>query len=184
LTGIVAAEGEIWKEHRRFLIENLKCLDAEEFNTEQAISTQIQNTLPVLKSYASNKDIVPLGKLVSLLVSKTIATAIFGKDVECNDNVMHELITNIESYIEHAMKADIVEFFPILEYLPGDYFGFAGVKAGMSVLLHWIRKGIDEQKALQAEGQPIARLIANYLTASKLAQDKLNNNFTGKIKLL
>ncbi|KAM4668487.1 cytochrome P450 2H2-like [Amazona ochrocephala] len=124
-SGIVASNGETWKQLRRFALTTLRDFGMG----KRSIDERIQEEARFLVERIRNKHEKPFNPGIFLIhaVSNIICSIVFGDRFEYEDKKFLTLINLLDENTEYqnAMQTQLYNFFPtLMEYIPGPHQKF------------------------------------------------------------
>lgn len=120
--GLVLSHGELWKEQRKISIEILKELGLGKNVLAEKIQEEIGYFLKAVES--ENGQTFDPNPVVHLSVANIICSLTFGKRYEHGDSVFLKYLATVEKGMKDIGRSGaLLNFFPILRFLPGDLFG-------------------------------------------------------------
>ncbi|GAB1599687.1 cytochrome P450 2U1-like [Argonauta hians] len=118
--GIVSTNGVTWKEQRKFALGALKELGLRKTNLEFRIQTELKKFIEAVNQMLN----VPfdIHDITQTAVANVICSITFGQRFDYNDPDFRQYVQGIDENMQDVGVSTVVNFFPILEHLPGDPF--------------------------------------------------------------
>lgn len=122
-------------------------------------------------------DIQPL---ISKSIANVIAAIVFGKRFELTDRTSAEMCSLLNEFVSSTAFQSSINFFPCLNYLPGDLFGSKKLKRDFDRIFEVMQSIVDEHRSTLDENN-----IRDYIDCFLLEQKKKDDasedhTFTGK----
>lgn len=117
-SGIVFAEGELWKENRRFALHHLRNLGFGKTSMETIIADEIQQLLDNIDSKSGQK--IVIADLLFLPILNIIWGLVGGNQYAMNDDKMKTFSSTLKNFFELLQKSVLIDVLPILRFLPGE----------------------------------------------------------------
>ncbi|KAL3847909.1 hypothetical protein ACJMK2_018800 [Sinanodonta woodiana] len=118
--GILSSSGELWKEHRTFILTTLRNFGFGKTSLEGKIQTEVTILLSDIEKI--NEKPFRILYLVQTSVSNVINAMVFGGHFNHGDARFAKLMQMQEENLENNGPKNVVAFFPFLRFLPGDLF--------------------------------------------------------------
>ncbi|KAK0090144.1 hypothetical protein PV325_002569 [Microctonus aethiopoides] len=120
--GIICADGEVWKEQRKFVLTTLKSLGMMKFGSmrfemEKKITESVAQAIKKLETKSNANGIDPLD-ILHHCIGNLMNNIIFGKNYDENDKTWKWLRHIQEEGVKHIGIAGPLNFLPFLRYLP------------------------------------------------------------------
>ncbi|GAU95355.1 hypothetical protein RvY_06985-2 [Ramazzottius varieornatus] len=114
--GIVMAEGQLWKEHRRFALSTLRNLGMGKSWLEDAILDEVQEIIEQFRT----REGAPFDarRHLTLAVSNVVCALVFGRRFDHNDKRFIRLCNMFADYMALVNSLLPVQAFPILKDIP------------------------------------------------------------------
>lgn len=149
--GVVSSSGEVWQEHRVFLLNNMKDLGMGKTKFEANIIEELGPFLGYL--HASNGKDFDYQYSIQTAVCNIVSSISFGQRFDYNDKDFKEILHILDKNMSVNGSTALVNYFPFLEYLPGDPFkcklSLENLAKIQKILSGWIakhRESFDPQK--------------------------------------
>ncbi|XP_055339302.1 cytochrome P450 2J4-like [Paramacrobiotus metropolitanus] len=115
-TGVVFADGEMWKEHRRFILQTFRDFGVGKFRMEEKIVAEAGALVTFLKAQEGRplETKVPL----SISVANVIASVLTGARYGMDDPQLRLLLQYTKENFEFTMKKIILIVMPWLQHVP------------------------------------------------------------------
>lgn len=163
--GVFASSGQLWKEHRTFGITSLRNFGFGKRTLQTRIMEEIDYFLAEVDSYKGKPfDIQPL---ISKSIANVIAALVFGKRFELTDRTSAEMCSLLNEFVSSTAFQSSINFFPFLNYLPGDLFGSKKLKRDFDRIFEVMQSIVDEHRSTLDENN-----IRDYIDCFLLEQKK------------
>ncbi|XP_055339304.1 cytochrome P450 2J6-like [Paramacrobiotus metropolitanus] len=115
-TGVVFSKGEMWKEHRRFILSTFRDFGVGKFRMEEKIVAEAGALVTFLRAQEGRplETKVPL----SISVANVIASVLTGARYEMDDPQLRLLLQYTKENFEFTMKKVILAVLPVTRYVP------------------------------------------------------------------
>lgn len=142
---VVNASGDVWKEHRSFLLRFINQAGVGKTTFESNVLEELRPLIKLLES-TRGADFDPR-YCIQTAFSNIICTISFGQRFDYEDLEFKELLNIFEENMRVSGATAMVNYFPFLEYLPGDLFKcrlcLDNVAKVQSILSAWIRRHVS-----------------------------------------
>ncbi|CAH2314064.1 cytochrome P450 2G1-like [Pelobates cultripes] len=120
--GLIASEGERWRQLRRFSLSTLRNFGLGKRSIEERIKDEAQSLVDELKTYKGQS--IDPAVLISKAVSNVISSVVFGKRFEYNDKKFHRMLDIFTETFELMSSTwgqiqDMIPF--IMNHIPGPH---------------------------------------------------------------
>nr|KAG5708903.1 hypothetical protein BaRGS_009312 [Batillaria attramentaria] len=139
--GLVSTSGEVWKEHRKFLVSTLRSLGVGKASFADKIEEELRALCGVLDA-TSGEDVDPSPSLQTA-IANIICSIAFGERFEYNDKVFMKFLDIFSENMAISGGTAIMNFFPWLFYLPGDHFKAHKVLKNVDYVQGYLREWLD-----------------------------------------
>ncbi|GFN93735.1 cytochrome p450 [Plakobranchus ocellatus] len=150
--GVVNSSGDVWQEHRVFLLNNMKELGIGKTKFEANVIDEVGPFLEEL--HATKGADFDSEYCIQTAVCNIICSISFGQRFDYNDPDLTEILHIFDKNMRLNGSTALVNFFPFLEYVPGDPFkcslSLENVAKVQKILSNWIAKHketFDSQKS-------------------------------------
>ncbi|XP_005101694.1 cytochrome P450 2U1 [Aplysia californica] len=174
---VVHSSGHVWKEHRGFVLSNMKELGIGKTTFQQNVVEEIKPFLDVLDS-TKGDDFDPRF-CVQTAMSNIICSICFGKRFEYEDPDFKDILNIFDENMRISGSTSIVNYFPFLENLPGDPFKCGACLDNVDkiqvILKRWIerhRKTLDPSKPRDIIDRYILELETKRKTGEATTMDE------------
>ena len=179
--GIVMAEGQLWKEHRRFAISTLRNLGMGKSWLEEAILEEVQE---IIEQFRSRKgEPFDARRHLTLAVSNVVCALVFGRRFDHTDEKFLRLCNLFADYLALINLLLPVQPFPFLKEIPGLKFQklFNKFMVSIKQISGFTNEMIEEhKKSVPVDKNGIEK--QDYITAymnEKKNQDPVTTTFDG-----
>ncbi|CAG5125150.1 unnamed protein product [Candidula unifasciata] len=158
--GVSFSNGDIWKEQRTVGLSILrsfgmgKNLLAERIQ-EEAVC--LVNHLATLKGKPVDTRIV-----TNISTSNVICSILIGHRFEYHDKDFQNLMARMGILFSDQQNVSLVNFFPWLKYLPGDFFQAKRITSNVQAILKMLKKFIEEKRRHIEDSNEVCNLIDAY----------------------
>ncbi|GFR78503.1 cytochrome P450 2D6 [Elysia marginata] len=125
--GILALGGRQWKEQRAFLQATLRSLGMSRNIMAERIRVEADYLLDIINGCRGQA--TDVSNMVMLCVTNVICGVSFGKRFSQDDEFIVNYLDDVKRGFELLGSAAVVNFFPMVKYLPGDLFHYRELKA-------------------------------------------------------
>ncbi|XP_050391263.1 cytochrome P450 2B5 isoform X1 [Patella vulgata] len=139
--GIVNTSGDVWWEQRKFAVSALRQLGFGKTSFEAKIQEEVFCFLKMLDE-KNGEDVNPQ-KIIQTAVSNIICSIVFGDRFEYNDPLFTKFLDIFDENLKMVGGTSLLNFFPILQYLPGDLFKFDRVLENVEFVQGFIRDTVE-----------------------------------------
>lgn len=139
--GVVNSEGKLWKEQRKFALSKLR-----EFGMGKvSLENKIKEEIAVLLSEFNSRDGIPfdIQYLINTSVSNIICSIMFGERFSYEDKKLQHLLRNLHEIFNVPLQG-IVQFFPIVRFLPSERVKIRQLVDATNALYKFIEEKIEE----------------------------------------
>ncbi|KAL3889832.1 hypothetical protein ACJMK2_002159 [Sinanodonta woodiana] len=175
--GLHSTAGEIWKEHRKFILTTLRNFGFGKTSLEGKIHTEV--TILLSKIAKQNEKPFQFLHLVQTSVSNVINAMIFGEHFKHDDPKFKKVMTLLDETLENTGPHNLVVFFPFLRYLPGDMFHVKMTLRNVKYVEGFIGDLIDKHMENFDENK-IEDFTDAFLLKMKSARNQKDSIFTKK----
>ena len=117
-SGLTYAQGELWREQRKFSVDTLRHLGMGRPVMESRISDQVQLLLKEFKSKGDNS--FDPESIIYISISNAINSLCFGCHPRPHDELYFDMLRGIREVLEDESMAILTNFMPVLTQLPGE----------------------------------------------------------------
>ncbi|XP_071114114.1 cytochrome P450 2B4-like [Haliotis cracherodii] len=139
--GIVNTSGKVWKEQRRFALAALKQFGFGKASFEDKVQEEVAAFVAVLDQHAGD-DVDPQN-IIQTAIANVISSIVFGKRFSYDDPLFKKFLEIFDENMKLVGGTSILNFFPILQYLPGDIFKFNKVLSNVDFVQKFIRNTVQ-----------------------------------------
>lgn len=181
VAGIFQAEGELWKDYRRFSLSTLRDFGFGKQSMEPRIKIEIQCLLNTIQNY--NEQPTDIGDLIRMSISNVICSLVIGRRYEYTDAEFQKLLKAVNELLKssHGIINSSYLMSPILMKIPGvtkrlgHTVGLAQKKR--QPLLEYMRNIIGERSKTHETGSE-DNFIAAWLSEQAKRGAATGKNFT------
>ncbi|XP_076465274.1 cytochrome P450 2B4-like isoform X3 [Babylonia areolata] len=142
--GIGASSGSTNKEQRKVSLEILRRMGMGKNVLAERIQEEITHYIRAIKDHQGAP--VDLAKLTQASVSNNICSIVFGQRYEYNDHNFLHYMAIFDRLTDLLSGTAILNFIPVLGYIPGDPFGGQEAKDNTEVIYRFMDKQVVEHK--------------------------------------
>ncbi|XP_041463753.1 cytochrome P450 2J4-like [Lytechinus variegatus] len=179
-TGLVSSIGDVWKEHRRFLMTVFKKIDSGVMRLEEAIGSEVETLLQEIEK--KNGDSFDPCNPINIAVANIITRFITGVQYDHGDREFQDLIDRSDRIFKIMGPAGLFSVLPILAKIPSP------VKTEITSLsleiLEVIRKSVEAHKSEFDPEEPAKDFISCYLKEIHRRKEENNPGSFDEINLL
>ncbi|XP_055887425.1 cytochrome P450 2J4-like [Biomphalaria glabrata] len=173
---VVNASGHVWREHRTFLVSNMKEIGISHINFEANVLEELQPFLQLLAS-TEGKDFDPR-LCLQTATSNIICSISFGKRFDYEDPDFKDILEIVESNMKLVGATAIVNYFPFLEFLPGDMFKCKQCLNNVDKVQRILQTWIDRHKLTLEPSKPRDIIDLYMLDMQQKVQANLNTSMS------
>ncbi|XP_046551571.1 cytochrome P450 2U1-like [Haliotis rubra] len=142
--GIVGTSGELWKDQRKFAVNTLRELGMASSAAEEKIHQELNFLLKAFEDEGS-KDF-DCKHLILNAMCNIICGLCFGKrQYEYNDPRFIKLIGAVEMMASDMGNSNMVDLFPAVRLLPGDFFNYKRLVKNVTVLKKEVARHAEDR---------------------------------------
>ncbi|XP_076462146.1 cytochrome P450 2U1-like [Babylonia areolata] len=130
--GIVLASGPEWREQRKTALEILRQFGLGRNELAEKVQVEVIQYVEAITQLQGQP--VDLHRLTTVSVANNISYIIFGTFFHYDDPTITKYFQAVEDNFRRLGSAAVVNFFPFLQYLPGDLFGIKKILSNMRVI--------------------------------------------------
>ncbi|XP_052106618.1 cytochrome P450 2C29-like isoform X3 [Mytilus californianus] len=164
-SGIVFANGDDWKDRRRFLIQAMRDFGVGRSSMEENIIEEIQNVADDLEKM-KGAEITNLNEMMIKASCNVIHSLIFGYRYKHDNESLQKLIKTMDNIFSGPGSLSASGIFPILNLIRKDFKDLKMRSEGFSTLKKYIEKRITEHRE-SFDPENIRDFIDMYLVAEK-----------------
>lgn len=165
--GIVCTNGLTWREQRKLTLRVLKDLGLGHQNMEDRIHEEVRAFVDALDSTASQP--LDIHDLVQTAVANVICSLMFGRRFDYNNPQFKKYVRGIDENFKNIGLSAIVNFFPLLEHLPGDPFNFKKIFKNIENMEEFLSTAVRDHMRAYKETN-INDFIDAYIKEMKLRE--------------
>lgn len=173
---MVSANGDIWREQRKFVHSVLREFGMGKSIIEDKIHEELPYFLAELDKHVGHPH--NPAHIIQTTVSNLICSISYGQRYEYNDPVFIHFIAILNHSFEVQGNMGLLNAIPSLKYLPGDYFGYKQVMQNSDYMQNVFREIIDQHRANANLDDP-RDFIDAFLKQMDKEKDKENTTFHG-----
>lgn len=118
--GVIFSNGPNWKEQRAEMISILRGFGMSRNILAEKISTEVEFDLEHLSQFVGQP--TDISKLTCISTANNICSIVVGQRFQYDDVQMQDIMSKLAVFVGAIGTNSIVNFFPVLKYLPGDLF--------------------------------------------------------------
>lgn len=145
LTGIVQTSGDLWKEQRAFTLHTLRDFGFGRRPLETKIMEEVGIFLEELEG-ARGQPYANIRDLAKVSISNIVCSVLFGYNHDSRDPQIKKLLDNIEGNFKLIGLSSLLNFFPILRFIPGDPFKLKQIISNGEYHRRLLRETVEEHK--------------------------------------
>ncbi|XP_046583890.1 cytochrome P450 2C15-like [Haliotis rubra] len=130
--GILSTNGDTWKDMRRFAVTTLREFGFGRSILEEKIQQELNTLLEAFEEEGSEE--FDCKRPIHNATSNIVADLCFGKHYEYNDPRFVKLLDAVEDIFSIMGTSNILDVFPAVRYLPGDFFNYKRLVKNIKVL--------------------------------------------------
>ncbi|XP_070194258.1 cytochrome P450 2J4-like [Littorina saxatilis] len=180
--GIVSSSGALWKEQRKTALEILRELGMGKNVLAEKIQEEITYYIRAIEDHQEAP--VDLSTLTHITVSNNICSIIFGKRFDYDDPAFRGYLRMMEENMKAIGASAIINYMPMLEYLPGDLFKIKLVVRRATKFYDFVQQHISEHRTERSLHTENTDFIHSYLTQGEQLEDSNVENTLDNENLL
>ncbi|KAL8615481.1 hypothetical protein ACOMHN_053817 [Nucella lapillus] len=141
-TRVVNSSGAVWKEHRKFTLNTLRNLGIGK--VEDKVQEELKAFCQVLDD-THGADFDP-GHPLQTAIANIICSIAFGKRFEYDDPIFVNFLEIFDENMGLAGGTALLNFFPFLQYLPGDSFKSHKMLKNVDFVQGYLRQWLDNHQ--------------------------------------
>lgn len=165
--GIVCTNGLTWREQRKLTLRVLKDLGLGHHSMEDRIHEEVKAFVEVLDSSSAKP--LDIHDLVQTAVANVICSLMFGRRFDYNNPQFKKYVRGIDENFKNIGLSAIVNFFPMLEHLPGDPFNFKKIFKNIENMEEFLSTAVRDHMRAYKETN-INDFIDAYIKEMKLRE--------------
>ncbi|KAL8586800.1 hypothetical protein ACOMHN_061313 [Nucella lapillus] len=130
--GILLASGKGWKEQRHTAVEILRDLGMGKNDLAEKVQEEVSHYVQAFEEFQGRA--VDPHRTTIVSVCNNISSIVFGQRYRYDDPLFNRYFEAVEDNFQRLAGSAVVNFFPFLEYLPGDLFGIRQIMANMKII--------------------------------------------------
>ncbi|KAK7500081.1 hypothetical protein BaRGS_00008628 [Batillaria attramentaria] len=130
--GVVGTSGTRWKEQRKVSLEILREMGLGKNVLAERVQEEVTHYIKALNSYQGRP--ADVGEMTHASISNNICSIVFGRRFEYDDPTFTGCLKAIDENVKAIGANAVINFFPWLEYLPGDLFKLKRTLANVAIL--------------------------------------------------
>ncbi|CAG5115335.1 unnamed protein product [Candidula unifasciata] len=154
--GVIMSAGPEWKEQRAVMLSILKDIGMGKNLLAEKIQEEIQNYTEVLAGLGGQP--TNLRVITNLSTSNIVCSVAVGFRFEYDDADFREMMTTLDHIVEDLSISNMITYFPLLKYIPGDIFRANRIQSSIKKVMNLIIN-----KFLQSGGESPDTLISAYM---------------------
>ena len=162
-SGIISLSGSKWKEQRAFLQSVLRDLGMGRNIMAERIKIEADYMLATIAK--SQGEATNISNLVMVCVNNVISGVTYGKRYDQDDETIVYWLSLDKRLFSLLASSAVINFFPVLKYLPGDLFHYTEIKSGFDrlkkTILDWIER---DKRKINVSDQSFEDIVQAYLT--------------------
>ncbi|XP_046336525.1 vitamin D(3) 25-hydroxylase-like [Haliotis rufescens] len=159
--GILSTNGSTWKDMRKFAVTTLREFGVGRSTIEEKIQQELDKLLKAFEDEGSNE--FDCKRHVHTATSNIVSDLCFGKHYEYNDPRFIRLLDAVEEMITDLGAANVLDVFPAVRFLPGDFFNYKRLMRNIQVLEKEVAKHIEEHVNNYEEDEPVEDFTSAFL---------------------
>ncbi|KAK3598207.1 hypothetical protein CHS0354_026609 [Potamilus streckersoni] len=171
--GITAVSGDTWKNQRKFTLLTLRNFGFGKSTLQDKIHTEIKFFLSEIEkvNHKPFQMMVPIQTSVGNIISHLV----FGGHFNHADARFKTLMDGFNSFIQFASVRSPVIFWPILRFVPGDFFGVKTISRKMQEVKDFVNELIEEHLK-KFDEEKIEDFIDAFISEMKKEDDREKTN--------
>ncbi|ESO84051.1 hypothetical protein LOTGIDRAFT_155365 [Lottia gigantea] len=142
--GIVNTSGLVWWEQRKFAVSALRQLGFGKTSFEDKVHKEIDSFLNVIDNL-NGRDVDPK-RMIPTAISNIICSIVFGDRFEYDDPLFNKFLDIFDENLKMVGGTSFLNFYPLLQYLPGDLFKFDKVLENVEFVQGFVREKVEEHR--------------------------------------
>ncbi|XP_067664349.1 cytochrome P450 2C3-like [Haliotis asinina] len=141
--GILSTNGDAWKDMRKFAVTTLREFGFGRSILEEKIQQELNKLLEVIEEEGSEE--FDCKRAIHFATSNIVCDLCFGKHYDYNDPRLIKLIAAVEEIFSIIGASNILDVFPAVRYLPGDFFNYKSLVRNIEVLHKEVARLVEER---------------------------------------
>ncbi|XP_055954831.1 cytochrome P450 2B19 [Patella vulgata] len=167
--GIVSSSGQLWKDQRKFALETLREFGFGRTILEDKIHEEIEVFIEVIRKHNGRQ--FDMFRSTQSAISNIISSLVYGQRFEYDDPLFNEFLERVEENFNNLGNTGLINFLPVIRFLPGDFFKFKRTLANVAFAEDdIIRPSIAEHKR-NFDPHHTDDYIGSYIKAMKRAEE-------------
>ncbi|KAK3788828.1 hypothetical protein RRG08_059406 [Elysia crispata] len=162
-SGIISLGGRKWKEQRAFLQSTLRSLGMGRDVMAERIRIEADYLLATIDGF--NGQASDISNLVMVCVTNVITGVTFSKRFDQGDKIIVYWLGFLKRLFHLLGSSAVINFFPVLKYLPGDRFNYKELKSIIrqmrATILEWTEK---DKRTINESDEAFEDIVQAFLT--------------------
>ncbi|KAL5012956.1 hypothetical protein ScPMuIL_011507 [Solemya velum] len=167
--GLINLSGSVYKEHRKFITDTLRKLGFGKRSIETRVVEEVKHCLNLIDR--DSPIAIDPRNLICNCVANVTCSIIFGERFELDNPEFVRWLGVTEEIFKKSGSASVLNYFTILQYLPGDVFQVREIIKRFEFVLDFIHKRYAAQKENMETGE-----VSNFCDAYARESEKRFEN--------
>jgi hypothetical protein len=141
-TGVVSTSGTVWVEQRKFILSTLRRFGFGKTGYQVKIQEEMTYFLERLEEIRGEP--TDIAAVLETSIYNTVSSIVLGKRFDYSDAQFKHFIHLVEEMLKVNGIAGILNFFPILRFLPGDPFKYKLAIQRIQDILDFVKEMVSE----------------------------------------
>ncbi|GFR68723.1 cytochrome P450 2J6 [Elysia marginata] len=164
--GIISLGGRKWKEQRAFLQSTLRSLGMGRNVMAERIRVEADYLLATIEK--SQGEATDISNLVMVCVTNVICGVSFSKRFDHEDDKIIQWLGFVKRLFELLGSSAVINFFPVLKYVPGDPLRYKELKSTLqkmrTTIVEWTEK---EKRTVNISDEAFEDVVQAFLTEAE-----------------
>ncbi|KAL8563687.1 hypothetical protein ACOMHN_050515 [Nucella lapillus] len=151
--GVIGSSGPRWKEQRKTTLEILRQMGMGKNVLAEKVQEEITHYIQAIQAHQGAP--VDMTRMTQISVANNVCSITFGKRYEYNDPEFIRYLENMDVFLKYSTGSTVLNYLPMLGYLPGDPFKKNLVLANISAVCRFISKQVTGHQKTLAQGEVV-----------------------------
>ncbi|KAK3598209.1 hypothetical protein CHS0354_026611 [Potamilus streckersoni] len=167
--GITAVSGDTWKNQRKFILMTLRNFGFGKSIIEDKIHSEVKFFLSEIENLKQKP--FQMMAPIQTSVGNVISHLVFGGHFSHEDPRFKTLMDGFNSFLQFVTVRSPVLFWPILRFIPGDFFGIKNITRKIQVVKDFVNELIEEHMKKFDDGN-IVDFVDAFISEMKKEDDR------------